>query len=112
MKNKKIKFIIEEVRHIISSLTKVFVCAIKDESDEEISMRKSELSDQLKLFQTIPRQIEEVMDSGEYETDINQIKIKYENLRSNKDLYVTSLGEEVAKMEIEKKKISMHQISI
>ena len=102
-KSNKVKFINEEVRRIITDLNNAFI-EIDTESDEEITKRKGELSDQLKLFQTIPKKIEELMDGGEFDTEITQIKIKYENLKSHKDLYVTNLNDELIKREIEKKK--------
>ncbi len=103
-KSNKVTFINEEVRRIITDLNKVFICEIDDDTDEQITKRKEELSDQLKLFQTIPKKIEEMMDGGEFEKEINEIKVKYENLHSHKDLYTTRLNDELVTREIEKKK--------
>ena len=64
-KENKVKFINEEVRRIITSLSEVFSGDVLSKSDEEVTKLKSELSTHLKLFLSLPKKIEELMENGE-----------------------------------------------
>ena len=73
-------------------------------SDEEVTKLENELSTHLKLFHSIPKKIEELIDNGEKEIQVKQIKIKYENLVTSKNEFVSHVDKEVKKREIEKRK--------
>ena len=94
----KVKFINEEVRRIIDSLDDVFSDELDGKSDEEVTKLKNELSIHLKLFHSIPKKIEELIENGEKEIQVKQIKIKYETL------VTSTVVKEVKKREIKKRK--------
>ena len=100
----KVKFINEEVRRIIKSLNDVFSDELDTKSDEEITKLENELSTHLKLFHSIPKKIEELIENGEKEIQGKQIKIKYEDLVTSKNEFVSIVDKEVNKREIEKRK--------
>ena len=62
------------------------------------------MQDHLKLFLSIPKKIEELIENGEREIEVTQIKTKYKALVTSKDLYVLKLDKEVQEREIEKRK--------
>ena len=77
---KKLKFLGTEVRRIITHLQNKFEISLGDEDDEEIKKRKEELSDDLKSFITIPKKIQEIMNEGETDNEVNEIRKLYNDL--------------------------------
>ena len=99
-KEKKLKFLGTEVRRTMSSLEDIFTTDMQEFTDEEITKRKNDLSDQLKLMQTIPKTIQEIMDGGEKDPEINRIKGRYDLLVVSKGEYVTELENQLSEREI------------
>ena len=103
-KQEKLVFLGKEVRRTISDLYVTFSSVLDDESDENITKRKEELPGLVKIVNKIPKRIEEIMDAGEIDAEINKIKTRFDNLIKAKTLYVTRLDDELKKREIEKLK--------
>ena len=103
-KASKLKFMNEEVKRIITSLQTTFSTDLKNKSDEEITKLRNEISDHLKIFQTIPKKIEVMMESGEKEAELKLIQTDYKELVKSKELYESKVNEEFRVREIEKRK--------
>ena len=105
VKQEKLVFLGKEVRCIISDLYVTF-SSVLDADDENITKRKEELPGLVKIVNKIPTRIEEIVDAGEIDVEINKIKTRFDNLIKAKTLYVTRLDDEFKKREIEKLKVS------
>ena len=103
-KEKKLEFLGTEAKRTISSLNSIFKTDLSNKSDEDITKIKNELSDHEKTLQTIPKMIREIIDCGQSEGEISDIKTKYGEVLHNKVGYLSRLESELSSREIEKQK--------
>ena len=103
-KREKLKFMIAEVIRTTTGLQNVFNADLDDLLDEEITSRKTNLADQVKVIQTIPKSIQEIIDAGGSEAEVTDIKDRYETLIHSNAIYVVDLDEQISEREIHKQK--------
>ena len=101
-REKKLEFLVGEVHRTIASLGLIFGVDVSDGLDEDIINWRKELHEHLKVMQSIPKSIQEIIDLGEEETELNTIKSRYENLITSTSAYIVALEGEVKIRDIEK----------
>ena len=80
LKKQKLKFLGEEVSRSMKDLEDKFCEDLTEESDEETTRRKNELSQNSKDIQVVAKAIQDIVIAGETETVISRYRDRYDNL--------------------------------
>ena len=101
-KNRKLKFLVSEVKKAMDRMETVFVQTIT--GDDEVIRRKNELADRQKESQGILKSIQEIIVAGESEATITSLRERYEKLLESQEAYINLVHHEFKAREIEKQK--------
>ena len=82
---RKLEFVRSEIKCLITHFSNKFDVDLANEDDKEIKKRKEELTSDLKTLGTIPKKIEELMNEGEDEHEIDCVQDSYKGLSDAKD---------------------------
>ena len=82
----------------------VFAQPLSSVKTEELTQRKSDLSDQKRESQSILKYIQEIVEAGEREETVKMIQGRYDELLTSQATYITLVHAEFNSREIEKQK--------
>ena len=103
-KAKKLEFLVTETNRRISSLELVFSEDLTEVLDEDITTRKSVLTEHQREMQHITKSIQDLIETGVTDLALDKVRRRYVDLNSTKSQYVLNLEQESKNREIEKQK--------
>ena len=106
MIEESMNFLITDVRRSIADLTSEFQKDMNDAEDEELQERKVNLTENMKRLEKVSEKCKEIIMFSSKNEDVicgmKDIKERYENLLSIRDIYVNQLKKEISERELEK----------
>ena len=106
MKEESINFLITDVRRSITDLTSEFKKDMNDVEDQELQRRKSDLAENMKRLENVSEKCKEIIMFPSKNEDVicgmKDVRERYENLLSLRDIYVDQLKKEISERELDK----------
>ena len=97
-------FLMNEIKRSIRDMKSKFNSSLEDENDGEVLLRKTNLSDHLKMMENLSKRFRELLESSstEIEDDINNISHLYKELVAENEIYIHSLEKQIKIRELNK----------